>query len=142
MAQYQIGTIKVTQGDTIVYGVDPDAGNPDPADDVLAAQEFLSEVSPGDLFYLDGDSVAYSRSAALTDTSFALAAPYQGETVVPSGTPLAGASYAVHRDFSANYAFPLTSQGDIGIPVIVQMVIIDFDTELKLLDDRVTALEP
>jgi hypothetical protein len=142
MAQYRKGTVQIDNGDNIVYGVDPSAGNPDPADDVLAAQEFMSEVQAGDLFYIEGDPIAYVVQSPLTDTSLSLTTNYQGATVVPSGTPLKGAGYAVHRDFSANYAFPLTSQGDIGLAVIIQRVIVDLDIELKAIDDRVVALEP
>jgi hypothetical protein len=61
---------------------------------------------------------------------------------VASGSPLAGKNYAIHRDFSTNYAFPVPNQGDIGLPVMLQQTIIDFDNELKQLDDRVVALEP
>ena len=142
MAQYQIGTIVVTNGSATVTAVDPSAGNDDPDDDVLAAQKFLTEVSVGDLFYRSGDSVAYPVQSIQTDTSLTLAAAYQGVTVNPSGTPLAGASYAVHRDFSDNYAFPAVGQGDIGLPVFIQLVTAGIDLELKDLDDRVTALEP
>jgi hypothetical protein len=142
MSQYQVGTVVATNGSPAVTAVDPDAGNPDPADDVLAAQEWLTEVVSGDLFYIADDPVAYVVQSVNSDTSLTLASSYQGTTVVPAGEPLAGANYAIHRDFSTNYAFPLSSQGDIGLPVFLQLVIIDFDTELKLLDDRVTALEP
>ena len=136
MSQYQVGTVEVTNGSAIVTAVDPDAPN------VYAAQLWLAEVTAGDLFYIAEDPVAYVVQTVNSNTQLTLASSYQGATVTAAGTPLVGASYAVHRDFSTNYAFPLTSQGDIGIPVIVQLVIIDLDTELKSLDDRVVALEP
>jgi hypothetical protein len=136
MAQYKVGTVALTNGSTIVDAVDPD--NPG----TLAQQEWLTEIAVGDLFYVADDAVVYTVLDVISDTQLTLTAPYQGATTVPSGTPLAGVSYAIHRDFTTNYAFPIVSQGDIGIPVMVQRMTIDFDAELKDLDDRVTALEP
>jgi hypothetical protein len=136
MSQYQVGTVVATNGSPAVTAVDPDSP------DELAAQEWLTEVVSGDLFYIADDPVAYVVQSVNSDTSLTLASSYQGTTVIEDGEPLAGANYAIHRDFSTNYAFPLSSQGDIGLPVFLQLVIIDFDTELKLLDDRVVALEP
>lgn len=142
MAQYKIGTVALTNGSTVVDAVDPDAGHPNPADDVLAAQLWLAEVAIGDLFYVAGEAVVYAVQDVISNTQLTLASAYQGATTVPSGTPLAGVNYAIHRDFSTNYAFPIVSQGDIGIPVMMQLLTIDFDAELKDLDNRVTALEP
>jgi hypothetical protein len=136
MAQYQIGTVVATNGSPAVTAVDPDSP------DELAPQLWSSEIVSGDLFYIADDPVAYVVQSVNSDTNLTLTSNYQGTTVAPSGTPLEGAYYAIHRDFSTNYAFPLSSQGDIGLPVFLQLVIIDFDTELKLLDDRVVALEP
>jgi len=136
MSQYQVGTVEVTQGNALVTAVDPDSP------DVLASQEWLNEVNQGDLFYVAGDAVTYVVDTVNSDTSLTLTSTYQGTTVTASGTPLAGASYAIHRDFSDNYAFPITSQGDIGIPVLVKLVTLYLDLYLKQIDDRVTALEP
>ena len=137
MSQYQIGTVAVTNGSASVTAVDPDSGN-----GILAETLWLTEVSVGDMFYVYGDDVAYTVQTITDDTTLILSAPYQGTTVTPAGTPLAGANYAIHRDFSTNYLMPLANRGDYGLPVFIQLAIIIFDTELKAIDDRVTALEP
>jgi len=145
MAQYQVGTVVATNGSQTVTAVDPDAVDPNQGPDwtpTYAAQLWLAEVTSGDLFYIADDPVAYIVESVGSNTQLTLESAYQGTTVVPDGEPLTGADYAIHRDFSTNYSFPLASQGDIGLAVILQQVIIDFDTELKLLDDRVVALEP
>lgn len=138
MSQYQIGTVEVTHGSSSVTAVDPDVGN-----GILAETQWLTEVSPGDMFYLMGDGVAYFIQSIQSDVEMTLAGTYQGATVVASGSPLLeGAVYAVHRKFSTNYSMPLISQGDIGLPVFVELALVTVDTEMALLDDRVTALEP
>ena len=138
MAQYKIGTVGVTNGSATVTAVDPDVGN-----SVLAETLWLTEVTAGDLFYVDGDAVAYSVQSINSDTELVLSSTYQGTTVIPAGSPLlVGAVYAVHRKFSTNYNMPLASQGDIGLPVFIELATIIMDTELQALDDRVVALEP
>ena len=138
MIQYRVGTVEVTNGSATVTAVDPDAGN-----NILAETEWLTEVSPGDLFYVDQDAVAYVVQSINSDTQLTLSSPYQGTTVAATGDPfLIGAYYAVHRLFSTNYSMPLSSQGDIGLPVFIQLATVIIDSELKALDDRITALEP
>jgi hypothetical protein len=136
MAQYQIGTVVATNGSAVVTGVDPD----DP--DTMAEMLWDSEVQAGDLFYIKDDPVAYVVQTVDSDTQLTLTANYQGTTVVPAGEPLQGAVYAVHRDFSTNYNFPMPSAQDIGLPVFLRLAMIDIDAEIKLLDDRITTLEP
>ena len=138
MAQYKIGTVEVTHGSATVTAVDPDAAN-----DVFAETEWLTEVAPGDMFYLQGDNVAYFIQSILSDTEMTRAGTYQGATVLAVGDPhRICAVYAVHRKFSTNDPMPLISQGDIGLPVFIELALITIDTELSLLDARVTALEP
>lgn len=137
MAQYQIGTVAVTNGSGTVTAVDPDAGN-----GIYSDTAWLTEVSAGDLFYVSGDSVAYIVNNVSDDKTLSLTTTYQGTTVTPSGDPLEGASYAIHRDFSTNYSFPLPSRGDIGLSVFIQLAMITIDAEIASLDARVTALEP
>ena len=84
MAQYQVGTVVATNASPAVTAVDPSAGNPDPNDDTLAAQEWLTEVVSGDLFYIADDPVAYIVQSVNSDTSLTLASSYQGTTVIPS----------------------------------------------------------
>ena len=143
MAQYKIGTVAVTNGSSTVTAVDPSPGNPDPADDVLAATEWLTEISPGDLFYVNDTDVAYEVLSVSSDTALNLTGAYQGETVAASGSPTqSGAYYAIHRNFSAFYNMPLFSQGDIGLPVFIRLALMIIDSEMKIIDNRVTALEP
>lgn len=137
MAQYQIGTVAVSNGSAVVTAVDPDAGG-----GVFADTEWLTEVSAGDLFYIDGDPVAYLVSSISSDTSLSLSSLYQGTTVTPAGDPLTGANYAIHRDFSSNYNFPLPSSGDIGLSVFIQLAMVTIDSEMASLDARITAIEP
>ena len=83
MSQYRTGTVAVTNGSAVVTAVDPDAGN-----GLYAETAWLTEVSSGDLFYLDGDDVAYVVGSVSTNKSLSLTGLYQGETVTPSGSPL------------------------------------------------------
>jgi len=135
MSQYQVGTIEVTKGSATVTSVDPDAGN-----GILSAALWSTEVTPGDLFYVKDDPVAYTVQSVVSDTELTLSAAYSGTTVTASGSPLAGAFYAVHRKFSTHYNMPLVSQGDIGLPVFIEYATVMIDTEMAALDARVTAL--
>jgi hypothetical protein len=138
MAQYKVGTVAVTNGSAVITAVDPDAGN-----NIFAETAWLTEVASGDLFYLKDDDVAYVVNNVTNDKTLSLTTLYQGTTITPSGDPLlVGAYYAIHRDFSTNYSLPIPNRGDIGLPVFIQMALQIIDTEMKAIDDRVTALEP
>ena len=138
MAQYQVGTISVTNGSAVVYCVDPDPSD----DDIDPPSKWSSEVQPGDLFVVLGDSVTYEVDTVNSDTQLSLTSQYQGATVAPSGTPQVGAVYGIHRDFSTNYNLPLLSRGDIETAAILRKAIIEIDTALDSLDSRITVLEP
>lgn len=138
MAQYQIGSVQVAYGSNQVDAVDPSV-----ADGVLAETLWLSEVTAGDLFYIRGDSVAYTVASVSSNTTLVLTGTYQGETVTPAGDPyLEGARYAVHRDFSTNYNMPMPNKGDFGMPIFLQRAITIMDTTMKGLNDRIAILEP
>jgi len=138
MAQYQVGTVQVTNGSAIVTCVDPD-----PADaDIDPPSQWSTEVQAGDLFMVLGDSVLYTIDTVSSDTQLILTAQYQGASVTPSGDPQVGATYAVHRDFSTNYSVPLLTRGDIETAALIRTALDTLDTEYKSLDDRITALEP
>lgn len=138
MAQYQVGTVAVTNGSATVTGVDPDPGS----GDVDPPQLWLTEVAPGDLFIVQGTDVWYEIQSVTDDSTLVLTAAYQGVTVTPSGNPQAGANYAIVRDFTSNYALPLLNRGDIETVNVASRALQDIDTAMQALDARIAALEP
>lgn len=136
MAQYREGTVEVTNGSVLVTAVDPD-----PTDAALdSPAQWLSEVSPGDWFVVVGDGGIYTVASVISDTALNLTSAYTGTTVsAPGPAPYRGVSYAIVRDFSDNYGFPLMEQGDFETVSIMRQALIMMDAQLKALDDRLTA---
>jgi len=136
MAQYQEGTVVVTNGSAVVTAVDPDPNDPN----VGPPQQWSSEVSAGDLFIVVGDSVVYTVQSVDSNTQITLASSYQGSTVTPGGTPQKGVDYCIVRDFTQNYTFPLLAQGDVETATVLSDAMKKVDEKIKSLDDRITAL--
>lgn len=137
MAQYQVGTIQVTNGSTTVTGIDPDPGNPQ----VSAPQQWALEVQAGDWMIVGTDAVWYEIQTVVSDAEITLASPYLGNTTVPGGTPNVGDIYAIHRDFTTNYDLMILSAGDRHTAEAVREAINKLDTVMKSLDDRIGQLE-
>lgn len=78
--QYKIGKVSVINGSNVVTGTNT---------------LFIANVSVGDGFKLSTDSVSYTVSAVVSDTSLELSAPYGGQTAGPS-------FYVISRDRTPN----------------------------------------
>jgi hypothetical protein len=93
MSQYSTGTVNVTNDNAVVVGVQTD---------------FVSYVSIGDLFKVQGIPVTYEVAGITDETHLTLAETYKGSTDT-------GLSYTIHRDFTPMLKIPELSSGDIDI---------------------------
>lgn len=126
MSQYRTGTVELTNGSPVVTAVDPDPGDPD----ISAPQQWLTNVSAGDLFIVQGDGLTYAVQSVDSDGQLTLTISYLGSTVAASGDPARGAVYGIVRDFSANFGFPLISMGDVETATIIKEALNSVDSEL------------
>ena len=84
MGQYQAGTVDVTNGSPIVTGYDT---------------EWLTYVSVGDAFKVDGISAIYTINSVPSDTQIILSTNYAGVTQN-------GVTYHIVVDWTPNYHLP------------------------------------
>lgn len=91
MAQYNTGVVTLSQGSHTVTGV---------------GTAWLSAVSVGDLFMRHGLVIFYQILAVNSNTELTLAEAWQG-------VDEAAAGYAIVRDFSPTFGFPLVQTGDV-----------------------------
>ncbi len=125
MSQYRIGTVSVTNGSAIVTAVDPD-----PADALISAQQkWLTEAKVGYLFVVAGGAQLYTVLTVDSDTQLTLSAPFAEASTVVSGVPNIGFEYALVRDFSINFGFPLVTLGDIATALIIEQAMRQVDGE-------------
>lgn len=138
MSQYRVGTIEVTNGSGIVTAVDPDPDNGS-----YAGTQWLSEAHAGDFLAVAGDDYLYKILSVQTDKQLTLEAYYLGATtVLKVDPPFLGAAYAIVRDFSPAYDFPLVNKGDIETTAILREAERQIEDQLASLDARISALEP
>ena len=116
--QYQTGTVAVSTNSNVVLGV---------------GTAWLGEVTPGELFTVQGSGLWYQIATVDSHVKLTLTAPYMGTTDN-------AAVYAISRDFTTNYGFPYPIKGDVDLPSILQRALQDIDTRLKQHDDRLTTL--
>lgn len=95
MAQYKAGSVAVTHGSPIVTG---------------AGTAWLLNAQPGNSFVAKGIPSVYDIASVDSDTQITLTAPWRG-------ADLAGAQYAIQRDFTAD-GIPEMAQGDIETAAI------------------------
>jgi len=107
MSQYKTGTVSTTAGSNVVAGV---------------GTLWNTNLTAGDLIRIGSDAVYYTIDAIATNTSLTLTANY------PS--TVSSQSYAVYRDYTPNYDYPLPSRGDIGFPEAVAHALGMIDTDL------------
>jgi hypothetical protein len=117
MAQYSAGTAAVTNGSQDV--------------DFSGGADVHTYMSPGDIFTVQGSNIWYQiGSVHPTLQRVTLTANYAGSTNASVG-------YAVTRDFSTNYGFPIPAQGDLETASIVARAIVMIDAKMKELDDLI-----
>lgn len=91
MSQYRGGLLSVTQNSNVVQGI---------------GTEWLTNVEPGDMLLVTGDTNIYSVSAVASDTQLTIVGTYQASTK-------SGVNYAITRDFTPNRNYPIPVGGDI-----------------------------
>lgn len=111
MAQYQTGTVSVTNGDATVTG---------------SGTAWLATISAGDIFVRQGDVVSYTIASVTSDTSLELTANYAGS----SGS---GLTYGITIDFTPNKSYPLLASGAIGTDTIFNEAMLAVDENFEAL---------
>lgn len=94
MAQYQTGTVSVTNGSQTVTGL---------------GTEWLANVSVGDVFKINGVNITVAVGAIGSDTSITLAANWSGST-------MADKNYTITRDFEPTMGYREVWHGDKDWP--------------------------
>jgi hypothetical protein len=110
MAQYKTGLVSVTNGSPTVTG---------------AGTLWVGEVSVGDIFTIVGSNAWYEVGAVDSNTQVTLTSNY-------AGTTASDASYAISRDFTANYGLPYPQKGDIETASLIKRAFQDIDSKLVL----------
>ena len=110
MSQYAEGSVDVASGSSTVNGI---------------STAFSTNVSPGNIFVVDGDAVYYKIASAPDATTLQLVAPY-------GGTTKTGVQYAIYDDFTPQYSIPLLSPGDLESWVAFNEMALIVDRELAL----------
>ena len=110
MAQYQTGTVSVTNGSANIVGT---------------GTLWLTEIAVGQEFRLQsGNGGSYTVNAVTDDTHIVLSTTFQGTTA-------SGLSYYIHRDFTSNN-MPRMSVGDVDSPLIFTRAIDRIDELLTI----------
>jgi len=109
MAQYQAGTVNVSNGSPVVVGA--------------GATSWTSQVSVGDLFAVNNEFVWYYIQSVDTDNQITLTSNYTGTTKTAQ-------QYAIQRDFTPNNNFPIPSYGDIGVSTLISKTLLEIDATL------------
>lgn len=111
MAQYQVGSVDVTNGSSTVTGTDT---------------SFLAEVSAGDIFLRYGDPASYTIASVDSDNQITLNAPYAGTTDTK-------VLYAISRDFTPNRGYPYLNPGDLGTAEVLKEALRKIDEDIQSL---------
>ena len=109
MAQYNTGSVNVTNGNAVVVGV---------------STSWLAEVNVGDIFSIVGSGVWYTVGSVDTDLQITLNSNYAGATQ-------SGQLYVITRDFTPSLGLPYPTTGDLETAAILKRA-------LMLLDGGIT----
>jgi len=99
----------------------------DTADVVGSGTLWRNNVSVGNFFKIVGDSTFYEIGSVTDDEHFALTAAY-------TGTPGAGKSYIVIREYTENYKLKEIHKGDLDWHVA-------YNDAIKKIDEKINELE-
>lgn len=94
MSQYRTGFANVFYGTTTVIG---------------SGTEWVSNVTQGDTFKVEGIEAIYDINSVISDTTIALGVPY-------ANTSQEGLKYQIHRDFTSVNRIPEINEGDRDWP--------------------------
>ena len=114
MAQYNTGTVSISNGSPTVTGV---------------GTLFLANIAVGDIFTIVNDNVWYEVASVDTDLQLTLSANYGRPDVVAG-------SYTIIRDFTANYDIPYPEKGDIEVASMLKRALVEIDTQISFISSR------
>ena len=106
--QYKTGQVSTTANSNIITGT---------------GTEWLSWISVGDLFLVQGDNAVYTISSVDSDTQITLTANY------PSTN--ANVPYEITTDFTVNRSYPLTYKQDRDIHAVLRDTLSKIDTDIQ-----------
>lgn len=104
MAQYKDGQALVTFYSDTIIGVET---------------EWLSNVSPGDLFIADGEELIYKVLEVTSDTSIILDRFYKGDTK--------STTYSITRDFTDVMKLPILFKGDKSTRQLLKYAVLEIE---------------
>lgn len=108
--QYRVGTVTVSEGDSLVIGI--------------GTAWITAGVSTGDLFWLrDGDGFPYHVAAVQAEDRIVLSGGY-------GGVDAANANYVISRSFTPNQGYPYPQVGDVDATLIVARAIAEIDADM------------
>ncbi len=108
--QYRVGTVTVTEGNSLVVG--------------NGTAWITAGISVGDLFWLrEGDGFPYHVAAVESETRIHLSGGYGGVN-----TP--NANYVISRSFTPNQSYPYPQPGDVDATLIVARAIAEIDADM------------
>lgn len=110
MAQYQTGTVSVTNGSAVVTG---------------SGTAWSGEVAGGDIFTIVGDNTWYEVASVDSATQITLAANY-------AGTTGSGKNYAISRDFTDRLGLPYPQKGDIETASLIKRAFAQIDAQTNV----------
>jgi len=116
---YSHGTVSTTANSITVTG---------------SGSTWNNQVSPGDVIYIDGSSVAYFIAEVVSVTEISLTEEFAGGT-------LSGVPYVIVSDFSYSYSIPYPRLYDVEKASTMQRSVRRVDKVLDLLETRVFNLE-
>jgi len=105
MAQYNIGSVTVTNGSPVITGV---------------STLFLANINISDAFSIFNSGVYYSVAAVDSDTQITLSANYAGATATAQ-------AYTITRDFTPILGLPYPVTGDVDTAGIVKRAFLMLD---------------
>lgn len=106
MSQYNTGTVAVTNGNAAIVGT---------------GTAWLTGISAGDVFTINGSNVPYTIGSVTDDTHATLSSNYAGATA--SAQP-----YSITTSFTPDYSIPYPESGDVDTSTILKRALILIDT--------------